>query len=194
VGDRVLHLALEAARTWPANISVAVNISARELTGRDLRNRVEQALRRHDIDPARLVLEITESSILRAGPSALAELERLRQQGVRVAIDDFGTAYATLRNLTILPVDVLKVDSFFTAGLPSERTHTAVVHGIASMAFELDIPCIIEGIQTDVQLAAIRGMSVYAQGWLWGMPQGPESIPKLNPLPVPLALPDPTRT
>jgi len=198
VGDRVLHLALEAACTWPAHMSLAVNISARELTGRDLRNRVEQALQRHEFDPARLVLEITESSILRAGPSALAELERLRQQGVRVAIDDFGTAYATLRNLTILPVDVLKVDTSFTAGLPHQRTHTAIVHGIASMAFELDIPCVVEGVETEAQLAAIRGMAVQAQGWYWGMPQGPESIPMLNPLPLPRPrprpLPDPTRT
>jgi len=198
VGDRVLHLALEAACTWPAHMSLAVNISARELTGRDLRNRIEQALQRHDFDPARLVLEITESSILRAGPSALAELERLRQQGVRVAIDDFGTAYATLRNLTILPVDVLKVDTSFTAGLPHQRAHTAVVHGIASMAFELDIPCVVEGVETEAQLAAIRGMAVQAQGCYWGMPQGPESVPMLNPLPLPRpsprSLPDPTRT
>jgi diguanylate cyclase (GGDEF)-like protein/PAS domain S-box-containing protein len=194
VGDRVLDLALDAARTWPAHMSLAVNISSRELTGRDLRNRVEQALHRHDFDPARLVLEITESSILRAGPSALAELERLRQQGVRVAIDDFGTAYATLRNLTILPVDVLKVDASFTAGLPHQRTHTAIVHGIASMAFELDIPCIVEGVETEAQLMAIQGMAVHAQGWYWGMPKGPGSIPMLNPVPLPRAQPDATRT
>ena len=194
VGDRVLELALDAARTWPAHMSLAVNISARELTGRDLRSRVEQALHRHDFDPSRLVLEITESSILRAGPSALAELERLRQQGVRVAIDDFGTAYATLRNLTILPVDVLKVDASFTAGLPHQRTHTAIVHGIASMAFELDIPCIVEGVETEAQLSAIRGMAVHAQGWYWGVPQGPGSIPMLNPAPLPRARPDATRT
>jgi len=194
VGDRVLHLALEAARTWPAHMSLAVNISARELTGRDLRIRVERALQRHDFDPARLVLEITESSILRAGPSALAELERLRRQGVRVAIDDFGTAYATLRNLTILPVDVLKVDASFTAGLPHQRTHTAIVHGVASMAFELDIPCIVEGVETEAQLEAIRGMAVHAQGWYWGMPKGPGSIPMLNPVPLPRAQPDATRT
>jgi len=194
VGDRVLHLALDAARTWPGHMSLAVNISARELTGRDLRSRVEQALQRHDFDPARLILEITESSMLSAGPSALAELEKLRQRGVRVAIDDFGTAYATLRNLTILPVDVLKVDGSFTAGLPQRRTHTAIVHGIASMAFELDIPCIIEGVENEQQLAAIQGMAVLAQGWLWGQPQGPEVIPMLNPLPLPRARPDATRT
>lgn len=194
IGDRVLHLALGTARNWPSHMSLAVNVSARELTGRDLRNRVEEALRRHDFDPARLVLEITESSILRAGPSALAELERLRQQGVRVAIDDFGTAYATLRNLTILPVDVLKVDASFTAGLPHERTHTAIVHGVASMAFELDIPCIVEGVETEAQLAAIRGMAVQAQGWYWGMPQGPGSIPMINPASRPRTQTDTTRT
>ena len=175
-------------------MSLAVNISARELTGRDLRRRVEQALRRHDFDPARLILEITESSILRAGPSALAELEKLRQHGVKVAIDDFGTAYATLQNLTILPVDVLKVDTAFTAGLPHRRTHTAIVHGIASMAYDLDIPCVIEGVETEAQLAAIQGMAVLAQGWIWGKPQGPESIPMLNPLSLPRDDPDTTET
>ena len=194
LGDRVLHLALDAARTWPGHMSLAVNISARELTGRDLRSRVEQALQRHDFDPARLVLEITESSILSAGPSALAELEKLRQRGVRVAIDDFGTAYATLQNLTTLPVDVLKVDTSFTAGLPHMRIHTAIVHGIASMAYELDIPCIIEGVETDVQLEALRGMSVQAQGWLWGKPQGPGRVPVLNPVALPRAQPGVTRT
>jgi diguanylate cyclase (GGDEF)-like protein/PAS domain S-box-containing protein len=194
VGDRALHLALGAARSWPGHMSLAVNISARELTGPDLRRRVEGALQRHDFDPARLILEITESSILRAGPSALADLEKLRQRGVKVAIDDFGTAYATLANLTILPVDVLKVDTSFTAGLPHQRTHTAIVHGIASMAYDLDIPCVIEGVETDAQLAAIRGMAVLAQGWIWGKPQGPEAIPMLNPVPLPRDDPDTTET
>jgi len=183
LGDRVLHLALGEASTWPQHMSVAVNISARELTGRDLRSRVERALDQHSFDPSRLILEITESSVLSAGPSALTELARLRRRGVRVAIDDFGTAYATLANLTTLPVDVLKVDMSFTAGLPHQRTHTAIVHGIASMAFELDIPCVIEGVETHTQLDAIRGMSVQAQGWYWGRPQGPGHIPTLNPSP-----------
>ena len=186
VGDRVLHLALREARTWPEHMTIAVNISARELTGRDLRSRVERALARHDFNPTRLILEITESSILRAGPAALAELEMLRHLGVQVAIDDFGTAYATLQNLTILPVDVLKVDTTFTAGLPHQRTHTAIVHGIASMAYELDIPCIIEGVETEAQLEAIRGMAVHAQGWYWGKPQGAGHIPILNPVSLPL--------
>jgi diguanylate cyclase (GGDEF)-like protein/PAS domain S-box-containing protein len=185
VGDRVLNLALGEARTWPEHMTIAVNISARELIGRDLRSRVERALARHDFDPTRLILEITESSILRAGPDALAELEMLRHLGVQVAIDDFGTAYATLANLTILPVDILKVDTTFTAGLPHQRTHTAIVHGIASMAYELDIPCIIEGVETDTQLEAIRGMSVHAQGWYWGKPQGAGHVPLLNPMHLP---------
>jgi len=190
LGDRVLQLALSAAGTWPETMSLAVNISTRELTSRDLRKRVERALRLNDFDPARLILEITETSILRAGGSAIAELEKLRQQGVRVAIDDFGTAYANMANLIRLPVDVLKVDTSFTAGLPHQRTHTAIVHGIASLAYELDIPCIIEGVETIEQLDAIRGMAVQAQGWFWGQPQGLDSIPMLNPEQTPTR-PDP---
>jgi EAL domain-containing protein (putative c-di-GMP-specific phosphodiesterase class I) len=164
-------------------MTVAVNVSAREITGRDFRSRVEDGLQRHDVDPARLVLEITESSILHAGPSALRELDRLRGLGVRVAIDDFGTAYATLQNLTTLPVDALKVDASFTAGLPDEKVHTAVVHGIASMAFEMDVPCIVEGIETAAQLRALRGMSVQGQGWLWGQPLGSGQLPTARLIP-----------
>lgn len=181
LGDRVLDLALGTARDWPERMSVAVNISARELTGRVTRERVERALRRHSFDPARLVLEITETSILIAGASAVAALEKLRQQGVRVAIDDFGAAYATLQNLTKLPIDILKVDTSFTAGLPDQRAHSAVVHGIASIAYELGIPCIVEGVETQAQLAAIQGMGVQAQGWLWGKPRGPEYLPAIDP-------------
>ncbi|MGZ6791653.1 MAG: EAL domain-containing protein, partial [Mycobacteriales bacterium] len=187
LGDQVLHLALEAAQSWPEHLTVAVNVSARELGGRDLRSRVEQALRRVGFDPARLVLEITESSILRASHSALSELERLRAQGVRVAVDDFGTAYATLANLTSLPVDALKVDAMFTAGLPHQRVHTAVVHGVASIAYELDIPCVVEGIETVEQLEALRGLSVQGQGWIWGQPQGPGHVPTARVVPAPPA-------
>lgn len=177
VGERVLDLALAAASSWPAHLDVAVNISARELTDQGLRQRVEQALARHDFDPVRLVLEITESSIRNAGPSALAELDRLRHQGIKVAIDDFGTAYATLQNLTTLPVDMLKVDASFTAGLPDQRVHVAVVHGIASIAHELGIPCVVEGVETQAQLDAVTGMGVLAQGWFWGQPQGADHVP-----------------
>ena len=185
LGDRVLELALSAASTWPDHLSLAVNISARELTSRDLRTRIEQALRRHDFDPSRLVLEITESSILSAGPSAVGELERLRARGVKVAIDDFGTAYATLANLTVLPVDILKVDTVFTAGLLDRRTHAAIVHGVASIAAELGIPCIVEGVETQAQNDALDGMGVQAQGWLWGMPRGSAHTPCL-PSAVPM--------
>ena len=177
LGDWVLARSLRAARLWPATMSVAVNVSARELTSDSLAGRIERALDTYEVAPSRLVLEITESSVMSAGPSALRELERLRSQGVKIAIDDFGTAYATLANLTLLPVDILKVDASFTAGLPSMPAHTAIVHGIASMAFELGIPCIVEGVETVEQLNALRGLTVHAQGWLWGQPTVEDQIP-----------------
>jgi diguanylate cyclase (GGDEF)-like protein/PAS domain S-box-containing protein len=81
VGDRVQDLALQALSGWPSHLTVAVNVSAYELTGTDFRDRVERALRRHQIDPCRLVLEITESSMLRSGATALRSLARLRSWG-----------------------------------------------------------------------------------------------------------------
>lgn len=180
LGERTLNLALAAARTWPDDMSLALNISARELTHVNLRQQIRRALDSAQFDPGRLILEITESSIRTAGPSALADLQRLREEGVRVAIDDFGTAYATLQNLTALPVDILKVDAVFTAGLPAQRTHVAIVRAIASIAFELGIPCVVEGVETQEQLTAITGMGVLAQGWLWGQPQGADHIPAVQ--------------
>ncbi len=179
VGDRVLQLALETLGTWPSWMSVAVNVSARELTGDDFRRRVENALRRNGADPDRLVLEITESSMLHADRSALGALEALRSAGVRVAIDDFGTAYATLQNLTVLPVDLLKVDASFTAGLSRDRAATAVIQGVITMAKAMDVPCIIEGIETQAQLDALVGQGVLGQGWLWGKPEGKDVTPSI---------------
>jgi len=194
LSTRVLFLALRAASSWPDALHVAVNISARELTSPGLRGRVERALAEHDVAADRLVLEITETALLAAGPSALRELDRIRSLGVRIAIDDFGTAYATLANLTTLPVDVLKVDASFTAGLPDQPVHTAIVHGVASMAFELGIPCVVEGVETKAQVDALRGMTVYAQGWYWGQPVAEGVIPSVPAVPAPRGLSDrPTR-
>ena len=165
--------------TWPAHMTIAVNVSARELTGNRFRERVEEALERHDVDPTRLVLEVTESSILQAGRSSLGALQALRERGVRIAIDDFGTAYATLQNLTVLPVDVIKVDGSFTAGLDHDRTATAVVHGILTMAGAMGVPCIVEGIETQSQHDALVGLGVHGQGWLWGKPRGREVTPSV---------------
>lgn len=180
VGDRVLDLALATVHSWPTHMTVAVNVSARELTGDGFRQRVEAALRRHGVDPARLVLEITESSILHAGRSSLGALQALRERGVRVAIDDFGTAYATLANLTVLPVDVLKVDGSFTSGLTNSRASAAVIHGIITMADAMGVPCVIEGIETQAQHDALLGLGVRGQGWLWGKPRGREVAPSVH--------------
>ncbi|MCL8253079.1 EAL domain-containing protein [Aeromicrobium fastidiosum] len=184
LSDRVLDLALATAHGWPETMSVAVNVSARELASRGLRGRVVAALAEHGVASSRLVIEVTETSILNAGRSVLEELELLRQAGVRIAIDDFGTAYATLKSLTTLPVDILKVDASFTAGLPDQRAHSAVVHGVASMAAELGIPCIVEGVETERQRDAIRGLGLQAQGWWWGLPRGPETVPAIADRPA----------
>lgn len=180
LSERVLARSLRAARLWPTELSVSVNVSARELSNTDLRPRIERALEKYEVSPDRLILEITESAVIAAGPSALRELEQLRDLGIRIAIDDFGTAYATLANLTLLPVDILKVDASFTAGLPALPAHTAIVHGVASMAYELNIPCIVEGVETQEQLDALQGLTVHAQGWLWGQPTPEDYIPRVT--------------
>ncbi|MCW2777174.1 MAG: cph2 3, partial [Frankiales bacterium] len=175
LGAHVLERALRQLADWrraaPGReaLTMAVNVSAREASHPGFAAQVLAALERHRLEPADLVLELTETSLLEAGPTTLATLRRLHELGVRVAIDDFGTGYASLRYLTELPVDLVKVDRGFTAGLPHDAACATVVRAVAGMAEELGLGCVVEGVETQEQRDALPG-GVHLQGYLLGRP------------------------
>ena len=148
---------------------MAVNLSAREAQNADMPSLVLAALARHGLQPADLVLELTESVLVEAGSDTLAQLIALRDGGVKIAIDDFGTGYASLRYLAVLPVDAVKVDRSFTAGLPTDATSVTIVRAVARLAAEMGLACIVEGVETEQQLNALPP-GVRGQGFLLGRP------------------------
>jgi EAL domain-containing protein (putative c-di-GMP-specific phosphodiesterase class I) len=119
------------------------------------------------IDPARVVVEITENALLDDQPAVATRLARLRERGVQVAIDDFGTGYASLGYLTALPLDMIKLDRGLVADLAGGERDRIVVKAIIRLARELDLKVVVEGVENTAQLALIAdwGCDLY-QGFL----------------------------
>ena len=150
---------------------VAVNVSARQLERPDFRALVDVALTASGLDPSRLVLELTETSLLRATAATLADVEALADAGVRLAIDDFGTGYSSMTYLQRLPVALVKVDRSFVADITVDPRRRAITRAVLALGEALDIGVIAEGVETTEQASALRDMGCrYAQGFLFGRP------------------------
>ncbi len=172
IGRWALRQAVTDAVGWQGRArrrpSVSVNVSGLQLRG-DFAPVVESALGDAALDPARLVLEITESSALE--DVDITELTRLRTLGVRIALDDFGTGYSSLGRLHELPVDVLKIDRSFVARLGQSADDDRLVRAIVDVARSLDLTTVAEGVERPGQLAALEALGCDAvQGFLLGKP------------------------
>jgi EAL domain-containing protein (putative c-di-GMP-specific phosphodiesterase class I)/CheY-like chemotaxis protein len=172
VGSLGLHMlrraCLDAAR-WPGTAKVTVNVSGQQLLTDGFHLSVVAALSDAALLPARLVLEVTESTVAGDDPLGREVLEGLRALGVRVAIDDFGTGYSNLSRLATLPVDLLKLDRSFLAGIQSDGRGRSLVRGLVSLAHELGLSTVIEGIEHQAQAATAATLGAdEGQGWLWG--------------------------
>jgi predicted signal transduction protein with EAL and GGDEF domain len=182
LGRRVLGWACAAAVTWPAapdgsRVGVSVNLSGRQLERADLATDVRAALEASRLDPELLTLEITESVLMADVAETTAMLGRLRRLGVRLAIDDFGTGYSSLSYLRAFPVDTLKIDRSFVAGLGHGRRESAVVDSIVALARTLRLGTVAEGIESPAQLAELRALgATLGQGYLFERPLPGEAV------------------
>jgi len=158
---------LSAAGTGP--LRVAVNLSAHEFSEPGLPALVEAVLRETGMDATRLELEITESMLMNDTDQSLACLARLKRLGVSLCVDDFGTGYSSLAYLKRLPVDALKIDRSFTAGVPHDASDVEITAAVIAMAHKLHLRVVAEGVQTDAQLDFLRANGCdEAQGHLFG--------------------------
>src|SRR5262249_2146465 len=148
---------LRACTTGDERLFVSVNISAQDLAGSSLLADVESALA-GTLDPARLVLELTESRLLGDPARGAAQLAELRALGVRVAIDDFGTGYSSLGYLNTIPVDLLKLARPFVAGLEHGGRGAEIARMVLELARALGIEAVAEGIETKRELDALRSL------------------------------------
>ncbi len=176
LGEHVLRQALADVAEWPVGEhglapTVAVNVSLRQLMSTGFADRVREIVAEAAIEPSRLCLEVTETVLGGEVEPVISVLEALRDVGVRLSIDDFGTGHASLTYLARFPVDQVKVDQTFVAGLGRDAGSAAIVGGVVAMAHTFDLRVVAEGVETEEQLRALHELGCDAvQGYLLAAP------------------------
>ena len=183
LGNWVLRQACEQAARWcrsAADIGVSVNFSPRQVSAGRFPESVLGALDDAGLPPEALTLEVTERLLVQAAGPALDHLGELRRAGVRLAIDDFGTGYASLAYLRQLPVDIIKIDRSFVAGLGEDDTLTLLTKAIIQLGRDLGIAVVAEGIESSRQLGLLRDMGCgLGQGYLVAAPMSATEVETL---------------
>jgi diguanylate cyclase (GGDEF)-like protein/PAS domain S-box-containing protein len=184
IGTWVLEEACRQMARWErersplSRLTVAVNLSARQLAQQDLAGIVAEALARHAVEPARLCLEITETALLEGASTTTANLHLLRDLGLQVLVDDFGTGFASLSYLRSFTIDGIKLDASFVAGVGQNPTDTAIIEGVVYIARELHLKVVAEGVEREDQLHALRTVGCdLGQGLYWSSATTPGRLP-----------------
>jgi diguanylate cyclase (GGDEF)-like protein len=183
IGRWVLQQACLQIRQWrmehhdAADISVSVNLSPRQIQSSSVVEDVRAALDESGIEPAGLVLEITESTLMHDAPSTIEKLNSLKGLGVKLAIDDFGTGYSSLSYLQRFPIDALKIDRSFISGVTSGIEDSALTEAIIRMARSLSLETVAEGIEHPDQLQRLTDLGCGSgQGFLLARPVPADEI------------------
>ncbi|MDG9784779.1 putative bifunctional diguanylate cyclase/phosphodiesterase [Metapseudomonas otitidis] len=184
VGDWVLREACRQTRAWQragqADLRCSVNLSSRQLHQPGFAQRLRAILAETGLDPASLVLEITESLLMQDGADTLACLRELACQGVRLALDDFGTGYSSLGYLKRFPLHILKVDRSFIAGVPDDAELRTISRAIIGLGASLGLEVIAEGVESPAQLDFLLDEDCrYAQGFWFSQPRAPDHLQRL---------------
>jgi diguanylate cyclase (GGDEF)-like protein len=186
LGEWILRRACMDARSWPANIKVAVNISAVQFKKGNLFDVILCTLVETGLAPERLELEVTETALLENQEAHLTTIRQLKNLGISVALDDFGTGYSSVSYLTAFPFDKIKIDKSFTQGVLSRRDCKAVVASTLALAHGLGTVTTAEGVETEEQLDYMRAAGVdLVQGYLFGRPVPISQLDLSNTLPAP---------
>lgn len=184
IGEWVLKQACRQNKNWQergyAPIQMAVNISARQLHDQDFAQTVIRILSESDLAPQYLELELTESSIMQNAEVAANVLSRLKSMGVNISIDDFGTGFSSLASLKRLPIDALKIDKSFVEDAPANADDSALVLAIITLAHNLRLKVIAEGVETDEQLRLLHLLHCdEIQGFLFSEPLTSDALVSL---------------
>ncbi len=183
VGRWVLEEACAQAARWQQlghRITMSVNASMRQLETDSFVGDVRDALEANGLEPGALVIEVTESTLMRDANATVARLRRLKEIGVMLAIDDFGTGYSSLAYLRQFPVDVLKIDRSFVAEMDGSHDSAALVHTLVELGRTLGLTTLAEGIEDDSQLEILRAERCHTgQGFFFSRPVEPAAIESL---------------
>jgi diguanylate cyclase (GGDEF)-like protein/PAS domain S-box-containing protein len=185
IGRWVLEEACRTAAMWrqqlpTQKLTMAVNVSARQLAAPDIVADVANALVKSGFAATSLILEMTESVLVQDAETATKRLEALRALGVRLAIDDFGTGYSSLSYLRQFPIDILKIDKSFTNTIVERSQIPPIVHGLLELAKTLRMTTVAEGIELEVQRDSLRDQHCeFGQGFLFATPLDTDDATKL---------------
>ena len=158
-------------------LMMSINVSPRQLVERNFASRLIEIVDGSGVDRDTILLEVTETTVMRDPAHAIALLETLRAQGMHICIDDFGTGYSSLSYLKRLPVETIKIDRSFVDGLGQDEEDTAIVQAVIGMAESLRLLCVAEGVETAEQVDALRALGCQiAQGFLFGHPISADSL------------------
>lgn len=178
IGEWILREACQNLKRWSdhgiagALRHLCINISPKQFLQGDFVPLVQRVIEETGVDAQRLVLEITESTLIDAKADAIVTMQALKEIGIRVAMDDFGTGYSSLSYLTQLPLDILKIDRSFISGISLDHKNAAVVEALMTMARQLHLYVIAEGVEAwdDLEFLVQKGCE-YFQGFHFSRPQ-----------------------
>jgi EAL domain-containing protein (putative c-di-GMP-specific phosphodiesterase class I) len=177
----VLEECVKTCYQWQMDgldLTVAANLSARNLQDPELPNKVWAILAKWGVPPSRLEVEITESTIMIDGGQATEVLRRLNDMGVKVAIDDFGTGHSSLSNLKRLPVDILKIDKSFVRHMADNEDDLVIVKSTIDLAHNLGLQVVAEGVENEEIWNHLRALGCdSAQGFHRGRPMQSQEVP-----------------
>ncbi|QTQ38935.1 Putative two component system response regulator, diguanylate cyclase and PAS domain-containing [Aromatoleum petrolei] len=175
LGAWVIEETCRQMRAWSdaglGEVSVALNVSARQFRGEDLEATVASALSRHGIRPELLMLELTESMLMERPDETVKRLTKLKRLGVRLSLDDFGTGYSSLGYLSRFPIDQLKIDRSFVTDIVSDPSSAIIATSVIGLAHRMGIDVVAEGVETEPQLSYLRkNRCDKMQGYLFSKP------------------------
>jgi predicted signal transduction protein with EAL and GGDEF domain len=171
IGAWVLREACLTATQWPAYMRVAVNLSPTQFRDSAVVDTVDRALLESGLDPSRLELEITETTVLETNSATVDALWKLHGRGVRIALDDFGTGYSSLSYLRRFPFDKIKIDRSFIRDLGHEKDDSSIILAIIGLADSMNMVVTAEGVETSEQAALLTSYGcAQAQGFLFCRP------------------------
>ncbi len=167
---------------WPNHIAVSVNLSVLDLRNGEIIPIVTDILSETGLDPSRLHLEVTESCLMEEAAKVQTILQELRARGITIAIDDFGTGYSSLSYLDALPLDIIKIDRSFVRNIREDARRFKLLRGMVNLSRELGLKIVIEGVETNDQLALIKQYKCadLIQGYVFAAPMPSLAVESLS--------------
>jgi len=173
----LLSKALAVAAGWPERIRLSFNLSVFDISSPESLLRITSLIGKSGVSPARIEFEITETAMVSDFAAILAAVDTLKRIGVSISLDDFGTGYSSLRQVHQLPLDKLKIDRCFVSDIDTNEASQKIVKSLISLCNDLNLACVVEGVETRGELDAIRTLGgKLVQGYYYGTPTRPEEL------------------